>query len=207
MLATKLLVFVVLVLLNWRVVFKHWKASLVYFLGLSCIGLMFWTKRYIGECNADQLLSTLAFGLDGVLAVSWHMLSPLLKWIVIFPLLGTIFFLRVFKEVSVIQKIFPTLLILIGFFLVGQKYDVIGLIRHLYQPQPAGEDLFARHYQNPKAEKFQISTKPKSLILIYVESLEITYQNPQLFDHNLLTELKKIFIVSTNDELTTFFVV
>lgn len=155
---------------------------------------MFWTKRYIGESNADQLLSTIAFGVDGMLAVSWHMLSPLLKWIVIFPLLGTIFFLRIFKDVFLVEKLFPALLLFLGLGLVGDKYDAVGLIKHLFLPKISGEDLFAKHYKNPADEQFEVSKNPKNLIFIYVESLEDTYQNPQLFGHNLLNELSSITI-------------
>jgi phosphoglycerol transferase len=188
---SKLGLFALIVLTNWRILLSHWQRSVLYFFGFSLVGLMFWTRRYIGESNADQMLSTIAFGVDGVLAVSWHLLSPLLKWIIVFPILCTLFFLHIFKHSLWVKKFLPSAFIILGLFLVGKKYDVSGLIRVIFHKSDNSVDIFAQHYKNPASEKFNISSKPKSLILIYVESLESTYQNPNLFGHNLLAELNK----------------
>ncbi len=48
--------------------------------------------------------------------------------------------------------------------------------------------FFEHNYIDPKNQHFEIN-KPKSLVLIYVESLENTYSNPAIFGRDLLSGL------------------
>ena len=192
--------------LNWRLFFSQWKRAVFYCLGLLLVGFYFWTKKYIGDTNVDQLLSTFMFGFHGLFSVSPKFIQSMANYLLFVPLLVTTFILffgsclsknkhlrHRIKLVGYIQIIIPTALLITGVTLVCRQYHFIDVTKSLYHVnQNPAEDDFSKNYKNPADVTFHITSKPKNLILIYVESLESTYQNPQLFGHNLLATLSDI---------------
>ena len=187
----------------WRYMVCHWKRSTVYFLGFFFIGSAFWTQKYIGETTIDQLISTFIFGVNGVLSVNQELTESLIGFLLIFPcvmtLLGLSFDQWLTKQTvmptlfRLVQKIAPTLLVAMGFLWIGNEYHVLDAFYALsHRPQKSSEDLFAKHYKSPADVAFQLPNPPKNLILIYVESLESTYQDATLFGRNLLAPLTDI---------------
>ena len=181
----------------WHRVVRQWKKTALYFIGFFLIGFACWTKRYIGETTMDQLLSTVMFGLNGVLSVNQELAKSLIEFLFIFPclmiLLGLSFeqwiasrspFSDVPRPLRMIQQYLPGFFMVMGCFWIGSEYHVLD-----FPQQYPGDDVFAKHYKNPADVTFQHSTPPKNLILIYVESLESTYQDETLFGHNLLASL------------------
>ena len=195
-----------LIALNWRLFSSHWKRAIFYFLGLLFLGFYFWTKNNIGDTNFEQLFSTVMFGFHGVLSVSLVLIESMVDYVLVGPLLITMFtlfteqwisknnYLRLrFKFIRYMQTVFPAVLLITGLILVGSQYHIPDAIKSLHNiNQNSEEDYFAKNYKNPADVTFQMTNKPKNLILIYVEGLESTYQNPKLFGHNLLASLNEI---------------
>jgi len=68
-----------------------------------------------------------------------------------------------------------------GFFI--DSFSLASYVRTYF-----GEDYFAGSYVDPREITLR-PERPKSLVLIYVESLENTYSDPALFGHDLLARL------------------
>jgi phosphoglycerol transferase len=77
----------------------------------------------------------------------------------------------------------PLLLLLGGLVYFLHAFSVLAYLRSFY-----GEDLFSGEYINPRDVRLK-REQPRSLVLIYVESLENTYSDPKLFGKDLLARL------------------
>src|SRR5207248_2066007 len=64
-------------------------------------------------------------------------------------------------------------------------------IEYIHEFSKGKSDYFKEHYVDPKSVTFDV-IKPKNLILIYVESLENTYSDKQLFGYDLLHSLHEL---------------
>lgn len=197
--------FSIFFLLNLQVLIEQWKKSIVYFFGLLLIGFTLWTKIYFGDCSIDQLLSTMVFSLSGTFSVSQELAQSLQKYTIIYPLTITILILIFEKWLQSRSKtylistgrlstFFGIFLIMSGIFGIGNQYHVIEFLEMYNNSNDNMDDVFAKNYIKPSSREFQTSDKAKNLILIYVESLESTYQDPQVFGHNLLNSLTNIDI-------------
>ncbi len=71
---------------------------------------------------------------------------------------------------------------------MGYRY---GLFHYLYL-MTMGYDFYAKEYVFPEQTKIHAPLQKPNLILLYLESLETTYQNNEIFKDNLLPELTKI---------------
>ncbi|MCH9755895.1 MAG: sulfatase-like hydrolase/transferase [Gammaproteobacteria bacterium] len=174
------------------------KKAAIYFLGALLLGFVAWTYYYVGMSNMNQLISTVVFGFSGLLSANIYFTLSLVKYLLIYPFVLTIFLLLIEKKYPFLQRVLPGALILIGLSGLSLQYDIPHFINALYAHQnPNQTDYFHEHFTDPSSIPFQTAHTPKSLILIYAESLESSYQNTSLFDHDLLTsltELKQPFI-------------
>ncbi len=95
-----------------------------------------------------------------------------------------------FKRSS--RKIISICLFLAGVLAIEGEYQ---LIDYVYQRAKLADntiDYFLRDYKNPANVNFHIPQQPKNLVLIYVESLESSYQNKKLFKRDLLSSLNQL---------------
>lgn len=163
---------------------------LAYFPGLFFIGLALWTHRFFGDVSLDQALSTLAFGADGVLGADAVFLKRFIEWCCFWPSVLA-FFLCCGQYWG--QRrwqwrrhfILPLLLLMGGLGAVVYQYSAWSFFK---TRQSVSQDYFLQSYVDPHQVTFRVH-QPKSLVLIYVESLETTYTNKQLFDRDLLHSL------------------
>lgn len=193
---SKILFLSLMIILNGPLLLTQWKKTFCSFLGLVLIGYTAWTSIYIGKSTVNQLISTFIFGAQGMLTSSIDLMRPLIKFIVFYPLLITLFLIPFIewgtKKIKSrrLQKIVPSMLIVVGLCGIANQYALPDFINQYYHElRGTHEDFFARNYKDP--EKFQFKTKgqPKSLVLIYIESLDNSYQNKQIFGRNLLASL------------------
>jgi phosphoglycerol transferase len=161
-------------------------SACLYFLSFLLIGLSIWTEKSFGRVNLDQVISTMQFGVEGTLTADTAFIKRLVKYCFIFPLLFTFIFMRL-ERYHRLPKV-PYLLLCAGGIAVIYQYCLLDAIHLAEKPQ---SDFFKAHYHNPGNYSFSTS-HPKNLVLIYVESLEETYVNKQLFGHDLLASLHQL---------------
>ncbi|NDH08050.1 MAG: hypothetical protein EBY16_00230 [Gammaproteobacteria bacterium] len=119
------------------------------------------------------------------LTVLYRQLSPML----IFSgfALGGI----VYCYYQLLQKLVPIGLFISGVLAMDAEYQLFNDAYHRLQHLNS-VDYFQLDYKNPADVDFQKIAKPRNLVLIYVESLESSYQNKKLFEHDLLRHLNKL---------------
>jgi phosphoglycerol transferase len=166
----------------------------VLFFGLFLIGLSLWTNRYFGYVTVDQVLSTISFSAHGVLAADPVFIKRFIEWCIFWPLvvLALIYGLsRVAAKLkwSVRVGSKPHLaVLLLGLALAINQYHLVGFVAGLFGSK---QDSFSPMYVDPAKITFK-TKQPKSLVLIYVESLETTYSNKTLFNRDLLASLNAV---------------
>jgi phosphoglycerol transferase len=183
------------ILSNWRCLTTNWKKTLTYCIGFNLLGFSAWTYHYIGTASVEQWISTVVFGFSGLLSANLYFFTSLIRYLVLIPLGLSICFIYLEPYVSKkrsLQAILPITFILAGLTCLTLQYKIPMFIKTLMHSSQTHHDNFAAHYHDPASVTFQATNTPKSLILIYVESLESTYQDTHLFDHNLLTSLTNI---------------
>ena len=174
----------------------------LYFLGFFLIAAALWTEKYFGKITVDQALSTVVFDTQGAIEANTSFSRRFVEWCLLWPaILSGVFmllpsichyasrFLREYRIGRGIQSLLTVhlnkLIILTGVILVNHQYSLLDYVKqHLH----SGKDYFAANYIYPDRVKIA-AKKPKSLVLIYVESLETTYENTSVFRNNLLQRL------------------
>ncbi len=179
-----------LILFTWPLITTKRKKAAIYFIGCFLLSFASWTYYYVGMSNINQLISTVVFGFTGLLSANRYFTLSLTRFLLIYPLAITLLLLLFKNKLGRLQKIIPRFFILTGLCVLSIQYDIPNLMKNVGQSNPT--DYFADAFINPAHIRFQTAQKPKSLILIYVESLESNYQNTQLFDHNLLAALSDL---------------
>ncbi len=89
------------------------------------------------------------------------------------------------KKISLLISIFCCLVMSC---FMGNRY---GFFHYLYL-MTMGYDFYKVEYVFPEKVKIQAPHQKPNLILLYLESLETTYQNDTIFESNLLPELTKL---------------
>jgi phosphoglycerol transferase len=165
--------------------------TIIYLLGFTLIGISLWTYRFFGDVTLDQALWTIRFGMQGVLAADSVYIRRFITWGFIWPIIFTFIFLT-FEWLS--SHVYPKKKIssLLSFFILAAglvyfsyQYNVLQSIRHSYKP---AQDYFALNFTDANKLSFKVR-QPKSLVLIYVESLEASYANASIFGRDLLQQL------------------
>lgn len=173
------------------------------FLGLFLVGTSLWSGDMFGDVSFEQLIYHIQFGFSGLLETDAKSLHMFFVSAVQYPALGAAVLtvvsavaerLRrpaapgVARRLSLGLARHSGVLVLLGglgYFLVA--FDVSSYIRSFY-----GEDVFATAYINPRSVPLVPDARPKSLVLIYVESLENSYQSPKRFGRDLLAPLTRM---------------
>lgn len=174
----------------------HWPFSLaragIYFAAILLFCLNHWINRFFGRPDIDQIAYHLQFGAQGLEASDPAIAERFLLWCVLLPfvLLATVLlterwaiaacrYRRVLRACPVLPKL--ALLSVVLLWLV--QLSVVD-----YLASSMGPDYFARHYVKPSTVAVH-GSRPKNLVLIYVESLEAGYGNRRVFGSNLIAPL------------------
>jgi phosphoglycerol transferase len=150
---------------------------------LAC--LSYWLNRYFGVPDLDQILYHLNVGAEGLVASDPVLLKRFVRWCLIAPLLllaATVWLERGRAK----MRLLPLLLFggVLAHWVVQTSAVNFVLARF-------GPDYFAAHYVAPDTVAIH-ADKPKNLVLIYVESLEASYNRKDLLGANLIAPLDAI---------------
>lgn len=183
---------------------------LLLFLGLFLIGLALWTNRFFGRVTIDQALSTISFGINGVLASDTIFIRRFIEWSLFWPLIATLALqalcnyvklslqsfsvTRAILRFDTITQLFSRIVLFIGLGLIIYQYHISEFVLTLFDHSP---DNFKTLYVDPAQVSFR-AKQPKSLVLIYIESLENSYSNPAYFNHDLLARLTSVTASDTH---------
>jgi phosphoglycerol transferase len=175
------------------------------FLGLFLIGTSTWSNTTFGDVSFEQFIYHLRFGASGLLQTDAHTIHRFFVTALELPLLAAIgtAALTVFAEcrrspAAAAVRTLPErgravarrlhLLAVAGglvFFLV--TFDFGSYVGSFFGP-----DVFAANYVPPARVPLIPNGKGKSLVIIYVESLESTYQDSSRFGRDLIAPLTRL---------------
>ncbi|MEI6093701.1 MAG: sulfatase-like hydrolase/transferase, partial [bacterium] len=186
---------------------------LFYWLSFTLCITGFWISKKFGEPSFEQVFYHVQFSLTGLMQADPELVKSFLKNCLIYPVVLALFVylyeillntirkiglkrsVLIFKRTSYkfMRTIFGFSLFFFQkklpiFFLIGASIFFLSKISFWsYLQDQKRKDLFSENYVEPG----QITSpqKKKNLILIYVESLETTYSDDQIFGTDLLTEL------------------
>lgn len=176
------------------------------FSGFFLIGLALYANKYFGKITLDQALTTIAFNTQGAIEGNASFFHRFIEWCVLWPAILALVVTLVPALVRAVRQLMPNvalgtrllhftvkhfnmLLLMTGVTLVTYQYS---LVSYASQYLHGRQDYFAVNYVNPEFVKITATKKTKSLVLIYVESLEDTYEDPHLFQRNLLQQLTSV---------------
>lgn len=177
----------------------------MYFIALALIGMALWTAKFFGRVSVDQALSTFYFDLNGAMVGNAKFARRFMEWVLFWPAVLALAImlaprvLRAMKELygrckfcHGIRVFFANnahmILFVIGLAGVCYQYRVADYIVTRMKP---AHDYFAENYVSPATVAIK-AKHPKSLLFIYVESLETTYSNQAIFNNDLLHGLTKL---------------
>ena len=191
---------------------------LLYFLSFFLVCFGWWTSDNFGEPPLDQVLYHLQFGMDGLVDTDAQLIKTFLQVAVLLPF--SIAMLLVVTESSIgayllhtarhhiypsasivnrsakrvlkvtywmISHRAPIYVFAASFIYFGGQFSLLAFLHHQF-----GKDYFAEHYIFPDTVVITPPAKPRNLVLIYIESLENTYREASLFQHNLLEGLDQL---------------
>lgn len=165
---------------------------IIYLLGFFLIGLSLWTWRFFGRVSVDQAIWTISFGMQGVLSADSVYFRRFITWCIVWPVNLTLFVLLLDYFASKINKKIPLkfsyIILIIGLAFFAYEYHISSYARFFQKPE---KDYFQLNYVDANNAAFH-ANQPKSLVLIYVESLENTYANAEIFDRDLLKQLNAL---------------
>lgn len=164
----------------------------VYFTAILLFCLNHWINRYFGRPDIDQIAYHLQFGTQGLEASDPAIAERFLRWCVLIPLflLATVLLAERWAMVACRYRlilracpVLPQAALLAAVLLWLVQLSVVD-----YLTSGMGPDYFSMHYVQPSTVKVH-GSRPKNLVLIYVESLEAGYGNRQVFGSNLIAPL------------------
>jgi phosphoglycerol transferase len=176
--------------------------TLVFFGSVFLFALTDWMDAKFGVVTVDQILfHAFYFKMDGS-AGDPELIKSFVRGCLLLPLVISILLGEVFApsrltlnlvlqrlrrtprlHVSQFRKWIPVTLLVAACVNVAFSFRFDAYLSGLW-----GSDFFGDHYAYPSRVKIE-RVNPKNLILIYVESLENVYSQPQLFGRDLLASL------------------
>jgi phosphoglycerol transferase len=175
----------------------------ILWISIFLVQLGIWLLRKFGEVSFDQFIFHLNMSLDGLTQGDPKLISSFIRNCLLVPTACVVIVIFLFKyySQSVIKRLnrYAFLVILLSGSFIFLLYKVAFFTAanaYLYYVN-TGEDYFKMHYVNPKHVPISSVQKPKNLVLIYVESLEDTYADPELFSHNLISSIESSSVNSS----------
>lgn len=192
-----------------------------YLFAFLLIGIAFWVSSNFGQASLEQVLYHAQFGTDGLVAMDTGIVRSFILTCIALPF--GIALLLVILEYAVAMylvynsrhwfaqsmRIFNLRGLKVFYWFIGYRAPlyalIIAIIYFAFQfsisafvHNQFGKDYFGEHYVYPQTIKVapKPNTKPKNLVLIYVESLEDTYKDSAQFGKNLLRTLDDLNGVS-----------
>lgn len=112
------------------------------------------------------------------------------KLVFVYICLVSLFF--IYKRYKPQISLHSYVLLSCGFLAMNDEFQLAHGEIYPFLNSSVSFDYFQHYYKSPAQTSFRVAAEPKSLILIYVESLEASYQNQQIFKHDLLKPLNEL---------------
>ena len=181
-----------------------------YFLAFVLIGLSGWIESSFDNPTIDQIIYHMYYSEGAAIKFGRIFAITFMAECIVFPIVFSaiatfthrIIFRRFFQSsddvllsvqrtcTQVLQKTLfwsmPIAAVVMGTTILLLKLSVFSYIGYYFS-----EDQFSHNFANPNDVKLT-KGKLKNLVLIYVESLEDTYGDTQLFDSDLLLPLRRL---------------
>ena len=154
--------------------------TILAFAGLFLAGVSLWSQRMFGDVSFEQFVYHTRFGLSGLLQTDTDSIHLFLVYAVLLPLLAAL-------ACTVLWLRAQWLLLPAGVALFLLHFSFGTYVASLFGP-----DLFASYYVSPASVQLLANGRPRSLVIIYVESLESTYQDSTRFGRDLLAPLTQL---------------
>jgi phosphoglycerol transferase len=197
---------------------RGWIRFITYLFAFFLVATAYWVADNFGEPSLEQVFYHAQFGMEGLVDTDTAIVKSFLKWCLLLPLLLASFL--VLLELAIAQHLIHgkkkglarpvqflnTRFLKFIYWMIDRRAPLYVLILAMgyfsvqfsvttYVHNKFGKDYFSKHYVYPA--KVSISLKnPKNLVLIYVESLEDSYQDSHLFGKDLLQSLDHVKGVS-----------
>ncbi|MEY4760159.1 MAG: hypothetical protein RLZZ200_15 [Pseudomonadota bacterium] len=158
------------------------------FVGLCLAGTCIWSTLTFGEVSFEQFIYHLRFGAGGLLQTDAGTVQRYLTLGIVLPALvtGLLWWISRSGRWFVQRHLhWATLAGGLGFFLYTFDFGD-------YLASLVGPDLFAQYFVAPNDVKLVPTDRPRSLVIIYVESMEATYADKSLFGRDLIEPLTKL---------------
>lgn len=168
--------------------------AFIYFSGIFLIAVALWTQNFFGKVTIDQTLSTLDLGLSGAFSSDSVYVKRFFLWCIVSPIIITFAFMLMEnyyrrKRIGKFIASLPVICLLAGFSYVTYQYSILTYLKTNFNKPKI--DYYQTHFVDPKKITFH-ATHPKSLVLIYVESLESTYANKETFGEDLIHDVNHV---------------
>lgn len=173
-----------------------------FFFSVFLLCCTYWLNRKFGVVTLDQIIYHFEFGADGLLSGDSDFFYSFLKGCIL-PPVALIFIIWIGRFSSSKMKhpyqshflqvlSFPIKYGVVIFFLSSTIFFYnVSAINSIKSRFTLVEDFFTPNYLDPRSAEIK-AENPKNLVLIYVESLENTYEDTALFGKNLLAPLHNL---------------
>ena len=146
------------------------------------------TRRCFGDVDFDQLLF-FVFTENGTIGTDPQVLDAFFQWIILRPFLLVIVLYGIYRfllktKFSFSKHKLVRNLILLALLFSGLVYNFVTYGGFSFSMRYAGKDVLERYFQVLPTTMPMIDQK-NNLILLYVESLENTFSNEEIFGRNL----------------------
>ncbi len=175
----------------------HFRRLAVCLLGLLPVGTSLWSQQMFGEVSFEQFIYHLRFGRQGLLKTDTDSIESFFLTGVLLPigaaLLVTLLlwmadrWLSGGKASQILRRNGHWLIMLTGIVLFLAHFSFDDYLESLIGP-----DVFSAHYIKPDSVQLTSNGRPRNLVIIYVESLEGTYQDSSRFGRDLLEPLTRM---------------
>jgi phosphoglycerol transferase len=168
---------------------------LAYFVGFMAFGLAGWIHRTFGDPSIDQVLYHLRFAEGAAVEMGHIFLLTFAAEVVGFPL---VFAIAAAALHSVVARRWPAwrrhLLRVapVASVATGVGALLLQFSAFSYAAAYFGPDLFSAAYVDARSVEIAPAQRTRNLVLVYVESLEETYGDPDLFGRDLLAPLRGV---------------
>jgi len=157
-----------------------------------------WVVLNFGMTDFHKIWSIGYFGVSGQSVLALHVFGQMLLYLFIYVPVSVVALLAFDRFLqakallpSSLYRLYPRLLLAVVFIAVAyQSYLFEYFVYYYYKIFP-DQDYFKQSYQQPLKIKFS-AVRPKNLLLIYVESLEASYQDTSVFHRNLIHSLQEL---------------
>jgi phosphoglycerol transferase len=168
----------------------------VSFVGLFLVGTSTWSNSTFGDVSFEQFVYHLRFGASGLLQTDALTIHRFIVSAVVIPLTAAVSIAAL--TLAAERRVWRTAEASEGLLDRGRA-----ITRRLHLVAIAGgacfflvtffgPDVFAAHYLPPSQVMLTPIGKPKNLVIIYVESLESTYQDSSRFGRDLIAPLTRL---------------